>query len=110
MTSNDIAGLFMTSSFGLMVVVIAVCLLFGKGSSLIAGYNTLPEAEKRKYDARSLCRFVGKILLPIGILAPLVAIGGIYHIGWMVWAYLAMVVALVAFALIYCNTQNRFKK
>ena len=107
--TNHGAEILITSLLGLIMVVVAVLLLLGKGAFLIAGYNTMPEMEKRKYDVKSLCRFIGKLLLPIGVLAPCVAIGEIYEISWMSGAYIALVVVLVVFALVYCNTGNRFK-
>ena len=110
MTSNDIVGLIITSLLGLGIVIAAVFLLLDKGAFLIAGYNTMSEAEKEKYDAKSLCRFIGKILLPIGIFTPAISIGGIYGIHWISGAYTALVVGLVVFALVYCNTGNRFRR
>lgn len=110
MTGKDMVGLVITSVLGLAMVVMAVFLLLGKGSFLIAGYNTLPPEEQEKYDREALCRFMGKILLPIGLSTPAVAIGGICNIRWVGWAYTAFVTALAIFALIYCNTGNRFKR
>ncbi len=110
MTSNDIVGLIITGILGLVIVILAVVLLFGKGEFLIAGFNTMSENEKKRYDSKALCRFIGKILLPIGILTPAVAIGGIYDIGWFGGAYVGLTAILVVFALVYCNTGNRFRK
>ena len=45
-----IAAVFLLLSFPL---------LFGKGSWLIAGYNTASEKERRKYDEEKLCRTRG---------------------------------------------------
>lgn len=110
MTSNDIVGLIITGILGLVIVFLAVVLLFGKGEFLIAGFNTMSENEKKRYDSKALCQFIGKILLPIGILTPAVAIGGIYDIGWIGGAYVGLTAILVVFALVYCNTGNRFRK
>jgi len=110
MTDNDSIGLVIVSAVGLAIVVIAICLLKGKGSFLIAGYNTMATTEKEKYDTKALCRFLGKIMLPIGIFAPIIVIGGIYEISWMPMAYALGVIALAIFATIYCNTGNRFRE
>jgi len=37
----------------------------GKGSSLIAGFNTLSEEEKEKYDVVALCKFMGKMMFAL---------------------------------------------
>lgn len=44
-----------TAVFGLM----SVLLFMGKGSFLIAGYNTASEKEKAKYNKLRLCRLMG---------------------------------------------------
>ena len=56
------------------------------------------------FDERALCRFWGKILLPMGAFLPMAAVGGIYDKVWPALAYLALVLGLVAFAIIYSNT------
>lgn len=110
MTDKDLTGLIITIVLGLLLIICAVILLSGKGAFLIAGYNTSSKAEKEKYDSKALCRFFGKILLPIGICTPAIAIGGIYNITWISVACPLLTTALVIFAVIYCNTGNRFKK
>ncbi len=39
--------------------ILAIVLFLGKGSWLIAGYNTASKEEKSKYDEKLLCRTVG---------------------------------------------------
>lgn len=106
----DIVALAISCAIGLLLVVMSLILLTGRGSFLIAGYNTASKEEKEKYDEKALCRFVGKILLPIGLCTPMVAIGGIYEIEWMNRLYIFGVIALSIFAVVYLNTGNRFRK
>lgn len=110
MDKNAIVALVITGVIGMLFVVMAIVLLTGRGSFLIAGYNTMPKKEKEEYDNKALCKFLGKILLPIGLLMPSVAIGGIYNILWITFVYVAVAFGLVIFALVYANTGNRFKK
>ena len=110
MESSDIIGLVITSGIGLSLVVMSIFLLVGKASFLIAGYNTMSKEEKSKYDGIALSRFTGKILLPIGILCPGTAIAAIYNISWFPALFIAATLGLSAFAVIYCNTGNRFRK
>lgn len=42
-----------------LFAVLSVFLLLGKGSWLLAGYNTASEKEKQNYDEKKLCRVVG---------------------------------------------------
>ncbi len=110
MKNTDIIGLVITIIIGVLIVVMALVLLSGRGSFLIAGYNTSSKEEKEKYDVKSMCRFIGKILLPIGLFLPCIAIGGILKIIWLPIAYTAGVMILSIFAAVYGNTGNHFKK
>lgn len=111
MTSNDIIGLIISTAIGLLLIVIAIVLLTGRGSFLIAGYNTLSKEEKEKYDVKALCRFMGKILLPIGIFVPVIAINSVFiGIEWLPLVFAVIVIGLSIFTVIYANTGNRFRK
>lgn len=43
----------------IILVIISVLLLSGKGSFLIAGYNTASKEEKEKYNEKKLCYIMG---------------------------------------------------
>jgi hypothetical protein len=49
-------------------VICGIILLCGKGSWLIAGYNTASEEEKKKYDVKKLCRSMGVMCLLLSII------------------------------------------
>ena len=110
MNEEILAGLILTGVIALLFIGLGALLLTGRGAFLIAGYNTLPKAEREKFDARALCRFVGKILLGIGLLSPLLALGGLLDRIWPGLVYAAAVAGLCVFAAIYANTGNRFRK
>lgn len=42
-----------------LFAVLSLVLLLGKGSWLIAGYNTASPEEKKRYDEKRLCRVTG---------------------------------------------------
>ena len=42
-----------------IMALISVLLLLGRGSWLIAGYNTASKEEKDKYNQKKLCRVIG---------------------------------------------------
>lgn len=111
MKSTDMIGLIIAIIIGLSVIVMALVLLTGRGSFLIAGYNTLSKEEKEKFNTKALCRFMGKVLLPIGLLIPILAINSIfYNIEWLSPVFTFGVFGLSVFAIIYCNTSNQFRK
>ena len=51
----------------LLFLVLSIFLFMGKGSWLIAGYNTLSEEDKKKYDKKKLCRITGLICLVVAV-------------------------------------------
>ena len=97
---------------GALFVILGIFFLTGRNPFLLAGYNTMPENVRATYDGKALCKFIGKILLPIGILAPFAGapFAGIEIIPeWFVWVWVAVMHVLLAFAIIYANTGNRFR-
>ena len=110
MTKGDIFSLVITGLLALGILAAAVLLICGKGGRLLAGYNTMTPEDRAVFDERALCRFWGKILLPMGAFLPMAVVGGIYDKVWPALAYLALVLGLVAFAIIYSNTGKRFRK
>lgn len=65
--------------FALLFLIIGIAMLRGKGSFLIAGYNTAPEEERAKYDEKKLCKSTGTVCI---ICAIMVAIMGV--LGYLV--------------------------
>lgn len=51
-----------------VMLIMSVVLLTGKGSGLIAGYNTASEKAKSKFDEKKLCRTTGGGLLVLTVL------------------------------------------
>ena len=76
----------------------------GKGSWLIAGYNTSSKEEKEKYDAKKMCRVVGGCMGIIEILLLIMTFFG--ERLPEVFANISFVIILVDVALtvILCNT------
>ena len=58
-----------TLVIGLLFLVMGIVLFCGKGSWLIAGYDTMSPQEKEKYDEKKLCRTMGIGMSIIAILA-----------------------------------------
>jgi len=45
--------------FVIMFLLLSITFLRGKGSFLIAGYNTASDEEQKKYDKKKLCKTMG---------------------------------------------------
>lgn len=55
--------------------LITVLLLSGRGANLIAGYNTASPEEKKKYNAKRLCRVMGTGMAVITVFILVMAVG-----------------------------------
>ena len=47
---------------GLLFIILGIVFFCGKGSFLIAGYNTASPKEKERYDEKALCRAMGGLM------------------------------------------------
>lgn len=91
-------------------IVLGIIFLNGKGSFLIAGYNTLPEKEKENYDTVSLCKFLGKSMFALAFSMSFWVLSDAFEIKWLFYIGLILFICIILFILIYSNTKNRFKK
>lgn len=59
-----------------LLSVLSIILLMGKGSNLIAGYNTSSKEEKQRYNTKMLCRVMG---VGLGIITTILGISAFYQ-------------------------------
>ncbi|KIL53554.1 hypothetical protein KP77_05300 [Jeotgalibacillus alimentarius] len=99
-------------NFVLMVPFLIIGVVFsrGKGASLIAGYNTMPEDEKAKYDEVALCKFMGKIMYGVSFSLLLFGLSEILNFPILLGVGIVLLFVLIIFAVVYSNTGDRFKK
>ncbi len=93
-----------------LFIVLGIFFINGKGSFLIAGYNTMPPEEKEKYNTVALCKFMGKMMFALSFSMVFWVISEAYEIDWLFYVGLVLFIAIVVFMLVYVNTKNRFKK
>ena len=93
-----------------LFAVLGILMLRGKGAFLIAGYNTMSEAEQNAIDEKRLCAFIGKLMLALAgcwcVVTLLEALGQ----KTLFWVAVAAFLAITFGAVIYANTGNRFRK
>ena len=94
----------------LLLLALGLYLLQGKGAMLIAGYNTMPEEEKEKYDEVALCKATGKLVLGLTFTIALISLGDLLQMDGLILAGVVLMVIMIVFGLIYMNTGDRFKK
>lgn len=116
---GDWIALFVFIGIDLLLLVLSIVLLCGRGSMLIAGYNTASAEEKRQYNTKKLCRSMGLTLLVITFgMAGLIAVTYLVEFQ-MLWdetvlanaAYLfvAFTLAAVIVEILYANTRCKKK-
>ncbi|WP_434296719.1 DUF3784 domain-containing protein [Clostridium sporogenes] len=93
-----------------LFILLGIILSMGKGSFLIAGFNTMSKEEKEQYDVVSLCKFMGKVMFIIAFCITLFLLSEIFKIKVILYIGLILFFVVVIFTLIYTNTGNRFKK
>lgn len=82
-------------------ILLAIILLSGHGSMLIAGYNTMPREEREKYDSKKLCRLTGTVMLIIAIMILIMAAFSELLPAWTVYIFLAVTVISCATVIIF---------
>lgn len=94
----------------LLFFILSIYLLQGKGGFLIAGYNTMPEDEKKNYDEAALCRAMGKMMMAITVCLLIFMIGPIIDTEWPFVIGSILMVAVIVVGLIYMRGGQRYKK
>ena len=92
-----------------ILAVISAILLTGRGSFLIAGYNTLSKEKKQRYNAKRLCRVVG---CATSILSIIFGIGTFYRfempsaISWIIpWGIFGTIIIMEILACTICRNK-----
>ncbi|WP_409300521.1 DUF3784 domain-containing protein [Peribacillus sp. SCS-155] len=94
----------------IIFVVLGIILSNGNGSFLIAGFNTLPQEEKDKYDTVALCKFMGKTMFALSFSMVFWILSDVYELKWLFAIGVILFIGIIVVTLIYVNTGNRFRK
>lgn len=106
----------MMTSFIIYIIILIPFLIFaivlskGKGAWLIAGFNTMSDSEKAKYNRVALCKFMSKVIYGICLSILLLALSDLLKLTWLYILGMVLFVAILLFTIIYANTGDRFKK
>lgn len=91
-------------------IILGIVFFKGKGAFLIAGYNTAGREERAKYDEKTLCRFMGKLMFVLAGCTVVIILGNVLEQMALVWCGIALILVICFAAIIYANTGNRFKR
>lgn len=99
-------------TLALLFFILSIFLFYGKGRWLISGYNTLPKAERQKYDEKKICRAAGWLSLTCCILlcitaylAYLVSLGVIDE--WYMLPFALIFIVIIVAVIIAGNRHAR---
>lgn len=71
-------------------ILLGVLFARGKGASLIAGYNTMPRAEREKVDKKKLCKAMSRLMFVLAACWLVVAASEVFHTLVLLWVGLAL--------------------
>ena len=107
---DKIVSIIIMASVIVLFIILGIVFLRGKGSSFIAGYNTMSPEEKENYDTFALCKFMGKMMFALSFSMLFWILSIVYEMNWLLGLGLVLFIGIVVFMIIYVNTGNRFKK
>ena len=110
MTTQQITAIIVFSVFAVPGLIFAAFLLCGKGTDLIAGYNTASPGERAKWDEKALSRGVGALVLLMVGCIELIGLGAILDIMPLTWGGMALIILVTVGGLVYINTSKRFRR
>jgi hypothetical protein len=91
----------------LLLIVLGILFLNGKGAFLIAGFNTKSLEEQEVYDKKALCKFMGIMTF---VLAFSMLFWVLLNLQFLFIVGIVLFFCTIIFMLIYMNMSNRFKK
>ena len=94
----------------LLFAVLGTVFFCGKGSSLIAGYNTASSEEKKQIDEKELCRAMGSLMFVLAACCGVMALSGMFNHVAFLWAGLILLVVAVIGGVIYINNSKKINK
>ncbi len=97
------AHLLVTALF----LVLGVVFSLGKGTSLIAGYNTASPEEKAKYDEKKLCKAMSRLMFVLALCWLVVALSTLCQAMWLHWLGLGLFVAAAIGGCVYIDRKCR---
>ena len=85
-------------------LVLSIVLLTGRGSWLIAGYNTASKEEKSKYDEKKLCRVMGAGMAVITVMLFIMGLGEDVLPAAFAYVFAAVTIIDCVVMIVLCNT------
>ncbi len=94
----------------LLFVVLGIVFMCGKGSFLIAGYNTASPKEKSQYDEKALCRAMGGLMFVCAACFGVLMLSTLLESMPLMWTGIVLLFVVVIAGVIYMNTSKKVKR
>ena len=93
-----------------LFIILGIVFLSGKGSFLIAGYNTASAAERAKYDEKALCKAMGWLMFGLAITWLIIAFNFLFESMTFLWVGLILFFVVAIVGVIYINVSKKIKR
>ena len=104
-------GIVLMTSLVAGLVIAGIALLSGRGTWMIAGYNTAFSEERAAFDEKELCRGVGAIMIVLsGFLALLEINLTLWSSALPTSVLVVLMLGTLGASIVYLNTARRFRK
>ncbi len=107
--TQDVMGLCIGGGVMLLMLVLSVILLCGKGAFLIAGYNTMGKEEQTRWNPKALCRAAGVMLLVIALSCSTAMLLFVFGQEALSAPFIIVPIVLVIPFVVWVNTSKRFR-
>ena len=94
----------------LLFAILGIVFSCGKGSSLIAGYNTAKPEEKACFDEKALCRVMGGRMFALATCFVVMALSEVFQMIAFLWGGLALLIVVTVVGVTYMNTAKKVKR
>ena len=94
----------------LLCVAMGIVLCFGRGTSLIAGYNTMSPKEKAQWDAKKLGASTGRFSIAAGLVVFSILLFAYNSVLWPTFVLLPALFIATIIWVIYINKNPRFRQ
>lgn len=92
------------------LVIWGIFLMNGKGTFLIAGYNTMSKEKKEEYKENAVAKFMGKMAFTLAFSNLLWILGDLYKLNWLSIFGGILTFSIIIFLVIILNKSNKLKK
>ncbi|MCL2873367.1 MAG: DUF3784 domain-containing protein [Defluviitaleaceae bacterium] len=96
--------------FSIIMLLMSLLLLSGRGAFLISGYNMMSKEAKANINEKKLCRDVGKMLLVVTLSMVLLFIGIHFKIDWLTLVGTALTIIVPLVGVVFFNKSRRYLK